>query len=138
MPLARCAALLLLALAALSGCDNKPAAPPPDRDQLYRLFERAAEFSVALDRLDIVCGAPAPGGRVDWLRKQSGMLDSGQQAMLAAFIRDREEAVFETYRKDYCGMTVRTERDNYLEAYQVHRGRLESALAKLKAADGRP
>lgn len=121
-----------------SGCDERHAAPPPDRDQLYRLFQRAAEFSAALDRLDIVCGSAAPGNRVEWLKHQgNAILDAGQKERLAAFIEDRKEAVFETYRKEYCGFEISTERDNYVEAYKVHRDRLESAIAKFKTANNR-
>ena len=134
MPFWRFATVLVLMIGLASGCDNKPAEPPPDR--LYSLFERVAEFSVALDRLDVVCGAASPGGRVDWLRDRSAaLLDNGQQARLAAFLEDHKEAVFETYRKEYCGMEVTAERDNYIEAYKFHRARLESAIAKFKATE---
>lgn len=107
--------------------------PRPDRDTLYHLFERAADFATALDRLDIVCGSTGLDSRVDWVRKQSaGTLDPDQQAKLDAFIEDHRQAVFDTYKGKYCGMEVATERDNYVAAYKVHKERLESAIAKIK------
>jgi hypothetical protein len=130
-------AACLVVLAALFGsaCDNKPPAPPPDRDQLYRLFERAADFAVALDRLDVICTTTSPGGRVDWVTAQgTAMLDADQQAKLAAFIADRKDAIYENYKKDYCGMEISTERDNFITAYKVHRARLEVAIQKVKDA----
>lgn len=140
MALSRIAACFVL-IAALTGaaCDNQPPAPPPDRDQLYRLFERAADFAVALDRLDIICTMTAPTERVAWVTARSKeMLDADQQARLAAFIADRKQAVYENYKKDYCGMEITTERDNFIKAYKVHRARLESAIAKVQNAAKSP
>ena len=128
------AALAILAgLAFSAGCGDEAATVRPDRDTLYRLFERAADFATALDRLDIVCGSTGLGGRVDWVRQQSAaVLDPDQQAKLDAFIEDHRQAVFDTYKDKYCGMEVSTERDNYVAAYKVHRERLESAISKIR------
>ena len=124
---------IIAGLALGSGCDDRAAAPRPDRDTLYRLFERAADFATALDRLDIVCGSTGLDSRVDWvLRKSAAVLEPDQQTKLDAFIEDHRRAVFDTYKGKYCGMEVSTERDNYVAAYTVHRVRLESAIAKVK------
>jgi hypothetical protein len=126
---------ILIASLSVAACDDKSVAPPPDRDQLYRLFERAADFAVALDRLDVICTTTAPGGRVEWVTEQgNAMLDADGKARLAAFIADRRSAIFENYKKDYCGMEISTERDNFITAYKVHRARLESAISKVRNA----
>jgi len=133
-------AVIFCALTCLSACDDTPTAPLPDRDQLYQLFERVADFTTALDRLDIVCGSTGDEDKLGWLRMQSAAwLDSDQQAKLEAFIKDHRQAVFETYKGKYCGMEVVAERDNYVAAYKVHRLRLQNALNNLrKAGKGRP
>ncbi len=128
---AAAAALLVFALGLATGCDDRKAEIRPDRDTLYSLFERAADFATALDRLDIVCGSTGAGGRADWVREQgAAILDPDQQARLDAFIEDHKHAVFETYKKEYCGMAVAAERDNYVAAYKVHKERLEGAIDK--------
>ena len=128
------AALTIIAgLTLAAGCGERAETRRPDRDTLYYLFERAADFATALDRLDIVCGSTGLGSRVDWVRKQSAAaLDPDQQAKLDAFIEDHRQAVFDTYKGKYCGMEVATERDNYIAAYKVHRDRLEGAIARVK------
>jgi hypothetical protein len=132
-PLTSC--LILVAALAGASCGDQAPDPPPDRDKLYSLFERAADFAVVLDRLDIVCAPVGEGDRVGWVTDRSHeMLDPDEQARLAAFIADRHEAVFENYRKEFCGMEVSTEQSNYVAAYKVHRARLESAIEKAKGA----